>query len=162
MEKGVSNIFISHHHKDDASVDGFTSLLGARNYWVRNSSIRVKPENQRRIEEKKVSDATIRRLLRRKLRWARKLVVIVGKETHQRDWVNWEIKIAHQMGKEVIGVYEHGLKDKVEIPENLAEYGKAIVPWRGDLIKEALEGKGDFLKPTGEAFPKGVGANVLC
>ncbi len=162
MAKNVNNIFVSHHHKDDASVDGLTSLLGSKNYHIRNSSIRVKPENQRRIDEKKISDNTIKRLLRRKLRWAGKVVVIIGNETHQRDWVNWEIKVAHQLGMEVIGVYENGLKDKVELPENLVEYGKALVPWRGDLIKEALEGKGEFLRPNGEALPKGAGVNVVC
>jgi len=162
MAKGINNIFVSHHHKDDASVDGLTALLGSKNYQIRNSSIRVKPENERRIDKKQVSDETIRRLLRRKLRWAGKVVVVIGKETHQRDWVNWEIQVAHQLGKEVIGVYENGLKDKVELPEKLVDYGKAVVPWRGDMIKDALEGRGDFLKPNGEAFPKGAGANVLC
>ncbi|HHI5949417.1 hypothetical protein KTC61_00380 [Klebsiella pneumoniae] len=47
------NVFVSHHHKDDASVDGVSRLAAAKGYHLRNSSIRMKPENQRRVEEKK-------------------------------------------------------------------------------------------------------------
>lgn len=46
------NVFVSHHHKDDASVDGISRLVAAKGYHLRNSSIRMKPENQQRVEEK--------------------------------------------------------------------------------------------------------------
>lgn len=119
MANVINNVFVSHHHKDDASVDGLKNMLAGKDYHFRNSSIRVKPENQARLDQKRVSDRTIARLLRMKIRWAGQVIVVIGKETHQRPWVNWEIKIAHQLGKPIIGVYENGLKDKVEIPENL-------------------------------------------
>lgn len=92
----IKNAFISHHHKDDASVDGLKSILAGRGYNFRNSSIRVKPENQERLDQKKVSDRTIKRLLRMKIRWAGQVIVVIGKETHQRPWVNWEIEVAHK------------------------------------------------------------------
>ena len=55
----VRNVFVSHHHKDDASVDGLTKMLAGKGYQLRNSSIRVKPENQSRLDQNKVSDRTI-------------------------------------------------------------------------------------------------------
>lgn len=123
----IKNVFVSHHHKDDSSVDGIIAMLSGKGYQLRNGSIRVKPENMDRLDQKKVSDRTIERLLRRKIRWAGQLIVVIGKETHQRPWVNWEIKIANELGKPIIGVYENGLKDQVEIPENLEKYATSIV-----------------------------------
>ncbi|MHA7879960.1 MAG: TIR domain-containing protein [Saccharospirillum sp.] len=162
MADKIKNVFVSHHHKDDASVDGLTSMVSGKGYQLRNSSIRVKPENQKRIDNKQISDKTIARLLRMKMRWASQLIVVIGKETHQRDWVNWEIKAAHQLGKHIIGVYENGLKDQVEIPENLKKYATSIVGWRSDSVVDALEGKTQFQNPDGSPSPKIDGGNVTC
>ncbi|MFY0989600.1 TIR domain-containing protein [Halomonas sp. C05BenzN] len=162
MTDKIKNVFVSHHHKDDASVDGLTSMVSGKGYQLRNSSIRVKPENQKRIDNKQISDKTIARLLRMKMRWASQVIVVIGKETHQRDWVNWEIKAAHQLGKPIIGVYENGLKDQVEIPENLKKYATSIVGWKSDSVVDALEGKTQFQNPDGSPSPKIDGGNVTC
>lgn len=162
MADKIKNVFVSHHHKDDASVDGLANMVSGKGYQFRNSSIRVKPENRDRLDQKKVSDGTIRRLLRMKMRWASQVIVVIGKQTHQRDWVNWEIDAARKLGKPVIGVYENGLKDKVEIPENLEKYGVSVVGWRAESVIGALEGKSEFEYPDGTPFPKTQGGNVVC
>ena len=162
MSETIKNVFVSHHHKDDASVDGLSSMLSGKNYQLRNSSIRVNPDNQNRLDQKKVSDKTIERLLRMKMRWASQVIVIIGKETHTRSWVNWEIKVAHQLGKPIIGVYENGLKEKVEIPENLDKYATSIVGWRADSVIDALEGGSQFQNPDGSPQPKVTGRNIVC
>lgn len=158
----IKNVFVSHHHKDDASVDGLASMVSNKGYNFRNSSIRVKPENQARLDQKKVSDRAIERLLKMKMRWAGQIIVVIGKETHERPWVNWEIKVAHQMGKPIIGVYENGLKDQVEIPENLEKYATSIVGWRADSVINALNGEGQFQFPDGISCPKTQGGNIKC
>jgi len=162
MSGKLRNVFVSHHHKDDASVDGLTGILAGKNYNIRNSSIRAKPENQKRLENNKVSDNTIKRLLRMKMRWASQVIVVIGKETHSRPWVNWEIQIAHQLGKPIVGVYENGLKDQVERPENLKKYASSIVGWRSDSIINALEGKSQFQNPDGSISTKVIGRNIVC
>lgn len=158
----IKNVFISHHHKDDASVDGLTGILSKKGYQIRNSSIRIKPENQKRLDQKKVSDGTIKRLLRMKMRWASQLIVVIGKETHTRSWVDWEIKAAHQLGKPIIGVYEKGLKGQVDIPKNLQNYATSIVGWRADSVIDALSGNSLFQNPDGTTSPKKNGGNVVC
>jgi hypothetical protein len=60
------HVFISHHHADDEKVDQLTELLKRDGSDVRNSSVRMKPANQRRFDEGRVSDETIKRLLRMK------------------------------------------------------------------------------------------------
>ncbi len=162
MPDKIKNVFVSHHHKDDASVDGLTDMLSGKGYQLRNSSIRVKPENQKRLDQNKVSDRTIARLLRMKMRWASQVIVVIGKETHQRPWVDWEVKAAHQLGKPIIGVYENGLKDQVEIPDNLKKYATSIVGWRSDSVIDALEGNSQFQNPDGTPSPRTDGGNVVC
>ena len=66
MEKR-KHVFISHHHNDDEHVDKFTKIMKSKSYDVRNSSVRMKPANQRRMEEGRVSDETIKRILRMKM-----------------------------------------------------------------------------------------------
>jgi hypothetical protein len=162
MPDVIKNVFVSHHHKDDSSVDDLTKMLSGKGYHLRNSSIRVKPENQTRLDQKKVSDRTIERLLRMKMRWAGQVIVVIGKKTHQRPWVNWEIKVAHQLGKPIIGVYENGLKEKVKIPENLEKYASSTGGWRSEFIVNALEGSGEFQNPDGSPCKIIDGGNVVC
>lgn len=162
MAKNLRNVFVSHHHKDDASVDGLTRILAGKNLNIRNSSIRVKPENQQRLDQKRVSDQTIKRLLRMKMRWASQLIVVIGKETHTRQWVNWEIEQAHKLGKPIIGVFESGLPNDTPIPKKLEDYSSAVVPWRADSIIKAMDGKSIFNKPDGSPSPKLNGGNVVC
>lgn len=162
MADKIRNVFVSHHHKDDASVDGLTSMVAGKGYTLRNSSIRVKPENQSRLDQNKVSDRTIERLLRSKMRWASQVIVVIGKETHSRPWVNWEIKAAHRLGIPIVGVYENGLKGQVEIPDNLKKYATSVVGWRADSVIGALEGESQFQNPDGTPWPKVDGGNVVC
>lgn len=162
MSEKIQNVFVSHHHKDDASVDGLSRILGKGGTHIRNSSIRAKPENQRRLDNKQVSDKAIKRLLQMKMRWAGKVVVIVGKETHTRPWVNWEIEIANKLGKPIIGVYENGLKDKVPLPKALEKNADAVVAWRPKSIIGAMNGESEFQDPDGSIRAPVHGGNISC
>jgi len=133
------NVFISHHHDDDTHVDKFTNLMKTKGHDVRNSSVRMKPANERRMKEGRVSDNTIKRLLRMKMNWAGTVVVLVGKETHARPWVNWEIQQANRLGKRIVGVYLRG-GSEADVPEALNDYGSALVKWHPDSIVGAVEG----------------------
>jgi len=153
MDKETSrkHVFISHHHKDDGEVDNLTSLLTGKGYDIRNSSIRAKPANQRRIHKGLVSDETIRRLLRMKISWAGAVVVLIGKDTHARPWVNWEIEQANKQGKRIIGVYIRG-GTEADVPPALEKYASAIVGWNTDNIIDAIDGKrNDFQNPDGSS-----------
>ncbi len=143
------HVFISHHHADDARVTGLTSMLARAGYQIRNSSIRAKPENQRRLDEKRVPERTLKRLLRMKMSWASTVVVLIGKDTHKRPWVNWEINKANELGKRIVGVYERGGTEN-DIPEAFADYGDALVSWNSANVIDAIEGRDiPFEKPDG-------------
>ena len=157
------HVFISHHHADDSRVDQLTDMLSRAGNDVRNSSVRMKPANQRRFDEGRVSDEVIRRVLRMKISWASTVVVLVGKETHTRPWVNWEIEQAHKQGKRIVGVYERGGVD-VPLPKALEDYGTKVVGWNSDSIIDAIESPDNtFENPDGTSRePVHAGKKVVC
>ncbi len=142
------HVFISHHHADDEHVDRLSGMLSRRGYEIRNSSIRAKPANQARLDKGMVNDQAIKRLLRRKMAWASTVVVLIGKETHARPWVNWEIKKANKLGKRIVGVFTRGATD-ADIPTALDDYGSAIVNWYSDSIINAVEGSDNRFETAG-------------
>jgi len=142
------HLFISHHHQDDAEVTKLTNLLSSKGNDVRNSSVRMKPENQRRMDEKKVSNKVIERILQMKISWAGTVVVLIGKDTHSRPWVNWEINKANEQGKRIVGVYVRG-GTEADIPPSLENYGSAIVNWNTDSIMAAINGDNTFRAADG-------------
>lgn len=156
------NVFISHHHKDDTQVDKLAQLLGKNGCDIRNSSIRAKPANQQRLDKGLVKDSTIRRLLKMKMSWAGTVIVLVGKETHTRPWVNWEIEEAHRQGKHIVGVFEHGLKDKVEMPKALEKYGTTQVGWDSNSILDAINGNPTFQNSDGASSARRDGYHGEC
>lgn len=147
------HVFISHHHADDDHVNKLTDLLGRQGYEIRNSSIRAKPANQARLNRGEIKDATLKRLLRMKMSWASTVIVLIGKETHQRPWVDWEIRKANELGKRIVGVYTRG-GTEADIPPALEDYGNSIVKWNSASMIDAIEGKDSpFEKPDGTARP---------
>lgn len=157
------HVFISHHHADDAKVSRLTDMMSRAGHEIRNSSIRAKPANQDRLDRGLVSDRTIKRLLRMKMSWASTVVVLIGKETHSRPWVDWEIGKAKELGKRIVGVYERGGTEN-DIPEPFKKYGDALVAWNSDKIIGAIQGDCDpFENPDGgERGPAGAPPRNSC
>ncbi|MEN5071358.1 TIR domain-containing protein [Stenotrophomonas sp. TWI1183] len=157
------HVFISHHFADDRAVDALTALMKRGGVDVRNSSIRLKDANKQRLEKGEVSDLALRRALRMKISWAQTTVVLIGKETHDREWVNYEIEEAHRQGKAIIGVYEQGNQD-AKIPEALDSFATTIVAWNTDAILSAVEGTLDAFQAAdgSERSPSNQIQNRTC
>ena len=161
-ENNRRHLFISHHHQDDAEVTNLTNLLNSKGYDVRNSSVRMKPANQRRMDEKRVSNEVIERILRMKISWASTVVVLIGKDTHTRPWVDWEINKANEQGKRIVGVYVRG-GTEADIPSGLEKYASAIVGWNTANIMSAIDGENDFQNPDGTSrLPPNSNSSVNC
>ncbi|MGJ4859501.1 TIR domain-containing protein [Labrys sp. La1] len=147
------HVFISHHHADDNHVTKLISLLGRNGFEIRNSSIRAKPSNQARLDAGRIPERTLKRLLRMKMSWAGAVVVLIGKETHKRPWVDWEIRKAKELGKRIVGVFTHG-GTKADIPLALENYGSSLVNWNSDSIIDAIEGKDSPFEDPGSSTPR--------
>lgn len=131
------NVFISHKGIDDDSVQNLKKRLISKGYDIRNGSI-DSTKHRDTIPEKKV----IERLLRMRINWASTFICLIGENTHNSKWVNYEIEQAHLKGKRIVGIYAHGCKDNVEIPEQYKKFGGPILGWNSlDKLGDIMDGK---------------------
>jgi hypothetical protein len=63
-------------------------------------------------EIKGAGDTAVENWINENLKDKSCLVVLIGNGTANRKWINYEIKRAWDLGKGVVGVYIHGLKNK--------------------------------------------------
>jgi hypothetical protein len=150
-EKVPINIFISHCAEDAAYLKNLRNLLEKKGYKVRDSSIDERDPNNAKHPE------YIKTLIRPKIDWAGRILVLVGHETHKKNWVNWEIEYANKYGdKRIVGIFLRGGTDS-DIPDNLKKYGDCLVPWNSDKIEAAIEGEiegeENWLDPNGVLIP---------
>lgn len=140
------NIFISHVHEDDALIPKLKDLIARAGMEVRDGSITSDKPNDAKNQE-----YIKREILAPRIQWASTLVVLIGQDTHDSWWVNWEIKHAIEQGKTVIGVYAQGATE-ADIPDELRVCGDAvIVGWQGDRVVDAINGQIQWDTPdTGE------------
>lgn len=61
-------------------------------------------------EVKKKGEASIKRWIDDNMKYKQCVVVLVGSETANRPWVDYEIRKAWDEGKGVVGIYIHNLK----------------------------------------------------
>ena len=131
------NIFISHHGKDDEHVQRLKQRLRDQGYNIRNGSI-----DSTKHRPVRPSDPVIARLLRKGISWAGTFICLIGEETHTRKWVNYEIRQAYVQGKNIVGLYLHGCKNSVELPEAFKRYGGTPLGWNSlDKLGAAMAGK---------------------
>lgn len=138
----VHNVFISHYSGDVERLRRLKERLRDADCKVRNSSAEEDNEGGLVRNGKKVADATIARYLNARINWAGTFIVIIGEHTHERPWVNYEIKKAAEMGKQIVGIYDHGCKDDVELPEAYKRYGGSPIGWNSlDKLSDIITGK---------------------
>jgi len=143
MNDKVKNLFISHHGKDDDHIRNLKELLQKRGYTIRNSSVDSLKPNDAKNEE------YIKNIIRDGVRWAGLTLVLIGKDTHTRTWVDYEIECSNRAGNRIVGVYIQGNNDGT-IPEALEKFGDGLCGWNTDKIIDLIEGEGtDWENPDG-------------
>lgn len=141
------NVFISHYSKDDEHIGKLKVLLGNRGYTIKNSSIDSTKPNQANNPE------YVKSILRSRIQWAGTTIVLIGPNTHKRDWVNWEIEQSNKAGNRIVGTYIHGETDSI-VPESFEKYGDALVGWDSGHVIDAIEGLcNNFENPDGSERP---------
>ncbi|MDR0605061.1 MAG: TIR domain-containing protein [Bacteroidales bacterium] len=134
MSKDKINIFISHYGGDEKYINSFKGMIGDA-YDVRDSSI-VETDPNKAKDEQYIKY----QILAPKIDWAGKVVVLIGPNTHERDYVNWEIEYALKQSKQIIGVFLPGAS-RSDIPEGLDKFGDYLVTWDHDKIISAINGE---------------------
>ena len=131
------NIFISHVHEDDATLQKLKDLLTERGFEIRDASIDSSKPNKAKSE-----DYIKSKILAPRIRWAGAMIVLISPQTHSSEWVNWEIEYAEKSDTRIVGVWAQGAKD-CDVPEALEMYADAVVGWQADSVMDAITGKID-------------------
>jgi len=63
-------------------------------------------------EVKEKSDSKIKEWINDQMQMRSCLVVLIGEHTSGRKWITYEIEKAYELGKGIVGIYVHNLKDK--------------------------------------------------
>ncbi len=100
-------IFFSFHYERDAWRAG----------QIRNSDLLSPEDNVGFIdaaaweEIKRKGDAAVEKWINEQLEGTSVTVVLIGAETSQRPWVDYEIRTSWERGNAIIGLYIHNVKD---------------------------------------------------
>ena len=143
----TKNIFISHYQEDDVHVQRLKERLKDQGYDVRNFSV----DSTKHKDGRRPSDAVIARHLRMQIRRSSTVICLIGPNTHERPWVNYEIKQAHVMGKNIVGFYTYGNAHAAELPYAFKRYGGPTMGWNSiEKLGGAIEGREAVLNnPSG-------------
>lgn len=132
----IKNIFVSHYHKDADKIEKLKKLIDENGVEMRDSSIYEKKLKNDAHNENYIKYE----LIKPQITWAGTVIVLIGPETAHSDYVNWEINVAADLGKNIVGVFLPGASD-CDIPNALKEYGTNLVAWNGKKIVDAINGK---------------------
>lgn len=141
-EDQIKNVFVSHYHEDEENIKKLKSLLSDE-YSIKNYSVTTDKYNDAKNE-----DYIKYEYLKPLINQSSVLICLIGPETHDSKWVDWEIREAEKLGKKIIGVYIQGAKNS-DIPPALEELADAIVGWNTDSIVGAIDGKSSFENADG-------------
>jgi len=126
----ASNIFISHYGQDDEHVQSLKQRLKDAGNDVRNFSV----DSTNHKDGRKPSTPVIQRLLRMRIKWSSTFICLIGPDT--------QIRLAHLLGKRIVGIYTHGSNNSVELPEAYKKYGSPPIGWNSlDKLGEIITGK---------------------
>ena len=154
-EAEIKNVFVSHYHKDEESIQKLKDLL-SDDYCIKNYSVTTDKYNEAENE-----DYIKYEYLKPLITQSSALICLIGPETHDSEWVDWEIREAEKLGKPIIGVYIQGAKDS-DVPQALKEFADAIVGWNADNIMKALGGESSFVNADGTPRASVSGGRVTC
>ena len=101
-------VFFSFHYAND-----IWRVSQIRNSWRITKGNETQPFYDKADWEKikKSSDKAIENWIEQQLKGCSVTVVLIGSETASREWVLHEIKRSYELGKGIIGVYIHNVKD---------------------------------------------------
>ena len=122
-------VFISFHVEDEAQVN----------------LLRHQAKNSDKLEftdysVKEPFDEAWKTQCTERIRQSSVVVVAIGKDTHARPAVLWEIEKAHELGKPVIGMRIYGDKNH-KVPEPMQRHGDTVTAWDLEELQKEIDKK---------------------
>ncbi len=124
-------LFLSFHAEDKPQVQGFRlmSYNGNIDLEFYDGSLQ-EPINSLRAPY-------VKQVLRPMIQRALVVVCLIGNGTAWRDWVDWELRTAAELGKGICGVRLKGSRGRT--PAFLMEVGAPVAQWDTGQIVAAIE-----------------------
>lgn len=124
-------VFISYYYDEN---NQYKNLLKA---WDKNKRFDVSfIDTSVDVSIRSKDASVIKRAISRKIGESDIVLVIVGKKTHKRNWVRWEIEKATQLGKKVVAVKIH--RSYKSPPELLSIGAHWISSFSPEAISKAI------------------------
>lgn len=102
------NVFFSFHYKNDV-----WRANQVRNSWVTQGKVAAGFIDSAEFEKvKQKGDKAVRNWIDEQLNGTSITVVLIGKETSNRKYIQYELQKSYEKGNAIIGVHIHKLKDK--------------------------------------------------
>ncbi|MFD2215324.1 TIR domain-containing protein [Metabacillus endolithicus] len=98
------NVFFSFHYKEDN-----WRAAQVRNMGVVEGNVPIRDNDWEEVKRK--GDAEIKKWIDAQLREKSCTVVLVGENTSGRKWIKYEIQRSWELGKGVVGIRIHNLKN---------------------------------------------------
>ena len=124
-------LFLSFHYEDRNQVNGFR-LLGLNPntpFEFYDGSVRA-PINSEQ-------SGYLKRVITEKIRRAAVVVCLIGNGTAWREWVDWELQTALDLGKGICGVRLK--RSRGQVPAILKQIDAPVVKWDQASIVAAIE-----------------------
>lgn len=125
-------IFVSYYHDADKH---YKRLLTA---WSANDKFELEFEDvSTDVSIKSENDAYIRRVIADKIKQCDVFVVLIGKKSHKRDWISWEIAKAKEYGKKIVAIK---IRKNYASPQELLSAGTVwVYEYNEKKIRDAIE-----------------------
>lgn len=124
-------VFLSFHAEDRRQIAGFRLML-------RNPEVHLSLYDRGLIEPiNSERGSYIRTVIKPLIAKSEVLVCLIGNGTAWRDWVDWEIRTAYQLGRGICGVKLKGSRGRV--PPALSDVAANVVHWSVPVIVAAIE-----------------------
>lgn len=127
----VRRLFLSFHYEDRNQVNGFRLMAHSPNLPIDFADVSV------RSAINSEQGAYLRKVIYEKIARCSVVVCLIGDGTAWREWVEWELQTAAELGKGVCGVRLKGSRGRT--PEILRRIGAPVANWHPSDIVAAIE-----------------------
>lgn len=126
-------IFISYEGSDRKKAKGFRLLR-----W--NKNVDVEFQDRHLLDPVDSKDPSyIKRCIGEQIKGTSVTVVLVGEDTAESDWVEWEIKKSLENGNGLLAIkIDDSIPDE-NIPDAVVENGGEVIDWNPEEFDEAIE-----------------------
>lgn len=146
-------VFISYEGSDRMKAKGFRLLR-----W--NKNVDVEFQDRHLLDPvDSTNDQYIRQCIRDEIKGTSTTVVLVGENTKDSDWVDYEIERSLKDGNGLVAIKVDDSISDEDVPDKLKENGAEIVDWTPDEFSDAIERAASQRSKVGESSVRGrVGA----